>query len=149
MRKLLLAFVLLLLVVACKKNDDLAPDAATAVSGTYQLTLFGQDLGDGAGYKEYVLPFTNASGATISGSITASRSDANTITLTSLLKQTGSADNNQNMGQATLQKNGSSYDMLDKSTKVGTIDGSTIVFDVPTTVTATNKTGRVVLKGKK
>ena len=148
MKKLLFVFMLSLLFTACKKNEDPAPDAATAVSGTYPLTLFGQDPGDGTGYVEYPLPLTNA-GVTLSGTMTVTRDDANTVTLAASLKQTGTADNSQTLGQVTLQKSGSSYDMLDNTVKVGTIDGTNISLDVTIPASGTMSAGRIVFKGKK
>ncbi|WP_420149937.1 hypothetical protein [Spirosoma sp.] len=149
MKNLILILFVTVVFTACKKNDDPAPDAATAVAGTYALTLFGQDTGDGTGYEEYELPVVSGGTTLLSGTMTASRDDANTITLAVSLKQAGQADDNQTLGQVTLQKSGSGYDMLDNSSKVGTIDGTNVLLDVSIPASGTLAAGRFVFKGKK
>ncbi|MBD2753441.1 hypothetical protein [Spirosoma validum] len=149
--KYLLCLFIALTFVACKKNEEAAPDAGATVAGTYQMTLIG--ITDATGYKEITVttPPTTATGV-----ITAVRTDANSVNLTARAAVATSPTSTtyavyefNNPIPVTLQQNGSSYDMLYSGTKIGTADGTTIGIDITQPASGTTIANRTVLKGKK
>ncbi|MBD2700864.1 hypothetical protein IC229_09455 [Spirosoma sp. BT702] len=155
MKKILLGCLLALTIVACKKSADAEPEAGATVAGSYQMTLFGLDNGDGKGYSESPLPITTGP-ITGSGTITTVRKDASSIDLSAKLAITQNGSTSLIIYPATstsvpvtLQKSGSSYDMMSNGTKIGTADGSTISIDITSPASGTLKSQRVVFKGKK
>ncbi|GAB3994017.1 hypothetical protein GCM10028807_30770 [Spirosoma daeguense] len=156
MKNFTVVCLLLLAVVACKKEEEAAPEAGATVAGTYQLTLFGLDNGAGAGYSEATLPVTTGP-VTGSGTVSAVRKDASNVEISAKLSITQNGSTNLIIFPAppavsmpvTLQKSGSSYDMLNNGAKVGTTDGSTISIDITSPASGTTKAQRVVFKGKK
>lgn len=122
-----LIFLATLLLAACAKKQDVTPDPASTVAGTYPLTYVRSDS---AGVKlyEYTLPYTAGSN-TLSGTMTARRDSATVIFLTQTIKVTGYSDQTSVIGSVRLQANGSGYDMYLSNQKIGTADGTTLSID--------------------
>lgn len=138
MKKLIILFFVVLAFVGCSKKDDPAPDAATAVSGTYKMSKLT------SGGQTISLPITDpTTKKTYSGIVTAVRKTATSVNITVTFQETGVADDSQELGDVELSKNGSSYDMMSSNVKVGTIDGKTFNLDV------TDGTDRTVIIASK
>lgn len=154
MKNLLLGLFILLAFTACKKNEDATPDAGATVAGSYQMTALGID--QGAGYNEIALPATTPP-ITGTGIITTTRTDANNINLSAIVTLYQSTSvltltyppAPATTVPVTLQKNGTSYDMMSNGSKLGTADGTNIAVDITVPASGTNPAGRVVFKGKK
>jgi hypothetical protein len=112
-----------LAIAACSKKNDVAPDPATLVAGTYEMTNLRLDS---AGVSLY--NFTLPSGS-VSGTITARRDSATVVYTTYTIKQTGANDFNDTFGQLKLQGSASPYDIYYGANKVGTTDGKTFTID--------------------
>ncbi|RYC66719.1 hypothetical protein [Spirosoma sordidisoli] len=146
MKYALLLFAILLLA-ACAKKQDVLPDPAATVAGTYPLTYVRSDS---AGVKlyEYNLPYT-AGTNTLSGTIVARRDSAAVIFLTQTIKATGYSDQTSVIGSVRLQANGSGYDMYLSSQKIGTANGTTLSIDEQQTDPATGTVYHDWITGRK
>ncbi|CCH03501.1 hypothetical protein FAES_pFAES01007 (plasmid) [Fibrella aestuarina BUZ 2] len=145
--KYVLTLLAAILLAACAKKQDVTPDPATTVAGTYPLTYVRSDS---AGIKlyEYNLPYTAGSN-TLSGTLTARRDSAAVIFLTQTIKATGYSDQTSVIGSVRLQSNGSGYDMYMSNQKIGTADGTTLNIDEQQTDPATGTVYRDRITGRK
>lgn len=127
MKRLLYLSLFVALTTACSKNTtDVAPDAATTIVGTYEVSTLSQ-TGAGASMT-YALPLTTTSNGvtvTLSGQIGVVKKTESTVGMTLTLKTTGQPDNNQDIG--TLEIKGT--DLYSGTTKVGTADGTNLSLD--------------------
>lgn len=154
MKNLILLCLFALALTACKKSEDAAPEAGATVAGSYSMTLFGLDIGNG--YNEVALP-ANTPPTTASGIITSVRKDANNVELSAkvTLVQSGTTvivaypPAPLVSIPATLQVSSTGYDMINGGTKIGTADGTTISIDIAIPASGTTKAQRYVFKGKK
>lgn len=123
----LLSLAIVVVISACSKKSDPAPDLASQVAGTYEMTNIRYDSA-GTSIYNYALPLTVGT-QTLSGSIVARRDSASVIYVTYTIKQTGKSDYNDTFGQLKLQGTIAPYDIYYNTTKVGTTDGKTLTID--------------------
>ncbi|WP_375448455.1 hypothetical protein [uncultured Fibrella sp.] len=131
-------------IAACgKKGDDVTPDAASAVAGTYEVSSLKQTSAGGTSIT-YTLPTSATSGSvvtTLSGQLATTRQTATTIGVVFLIKATGQADAPNDLG--TFEVKGS--DLYNANTKVGTADGTALNLDV----TDSKGTRSIIISKKK
>lgn len=114
---------------ACKKNNDVAPDPAATVSGTYTLTSFlYRESSDSINLP--TLPYT-AQGGTISGTVAVVKNKTpNFINMTLTLKATGQTDSTLPLDSVEVRSNGSTYGLYYGTTSLGTADGNNLNINV-------------------
>lgn len=143
MKKLFSILAILIFLAGCSKKDDaVAPDAGSAVAGTYNVSRLEVDAAGTANDSKLALPVTNA-GITVSATINATRKTEKTIGLLLTLKITGQPDDSDDFGEVEVRANGSNYDLFEGTGKVGTVVGNTLTID------ATDSGTRVIIVGTK
>lgn len=113
MKNIGIAILLLLAMTSCLPDKIGKKDPEPELAGTYQMTSFNFN-------NNPVIPKQGSSGSVI---VVKDSDTQISVTLSTTINgQTKSAD----LGSASISKSsGSSYDILDGSTRVGSIDGTT------------------------
>ena len=143
MKKLLTTLSVVFLLAGCSKKDDaVAPDAASAVVGTYNVSRLEIDAPGTANDSKLALPVTNA-GVTASATLVATRKTEKTVSLLFTQKTTSKPDTPTDFGEVEVRANGSNYDVYEGTDKVGTVVGNTFTIDV------TDSGTRIIIIGTK
>ena len=157
MKRILLTIFLPLLLLACStKNDDPAPDAGTAVSGTYELRRSVKLENNNTVY-DYRFPST-AGTTTQSGTLTISRSSATTVyvevTLQVQQPNKTPATSTTTFGKMEVKSAATGYELSqfntnNKKTASGTGNGSDMTIELSDTYEPTMTTTRYIVEAKR
>ena len=154
---MLLTLSLPLLFLACStKNDDPAPDAGTAVSGTYELRRSVKIENDNTIY-DYKFPTTSGT-VTQSGTLTISRSSATAVyvevTLQVQQPNKAPATSTTTFGKMDVKSAATGYELSQFSTNnqktaSGTGNGSDMTIELSDTYLPTMTTTRYIVEAKR
>ncbi|MBO0947265.1 hypothetical protein [Fibrella forsythiae] len=142
--KKVIYLLLFVTIAACGKKgtDTVAPDAASTVAGTYEVSSLRQTSSGGTSVT-FTLPTSTTNAGvvtTLSGQLTTTKKTSTTVGIVFLLKATGQADSPTDLG--TFEVKGS--DLYSGTTKTGTADGTNLNLDV-----TDSKGTRAVIVSKK
>ncbi|AQG78126.1 hypothetical protein [Spirosoma montaniterrae] len=118
MKNFLIAFLLLFTVAACLPNRD-KDDPEPELAGTYNLTSFRVNN------QEFITANTG-----VTGTIVVTRPSDTRISLTLSLRGNGQTQTD-NLGEIEIRKaSGRNYDMYESGTRLGSINGTDLNFDI-------------------
>ncbi|MBC8153918.1 MAG: hypothetical protein H7Z72_13495 [Bacteroidetes bacterium] len=153
MKKALFALWLPLSLLACStKNDVPRPDAATVISGEYQLNRTASFSNDQPGY-DIILP-QKVGNNTRTGTLMVTRNAASVVSVSLVQRINGTAGNTTTFGKMDVKAAGSGYalsryDSDKQQTGTGTADGTAITIEFSDTYSPTMTTTRYVLEAKR
>lgn len=141
--KRLLIYLPMLLLTACGRETDPGPQ----IAGTYEMTHYTTPGPNGVGTVTYVFPYTNPQNNQVyTGSVNVVRQTDSRIGVVYTIGIKGRAQVADSL-QLSVRLSGGKFDLLDGSTKVGTVDGTNFDYDSRTQI-GTN-TLQFVIKAKK
>ncbi|GAA4412936.1 hypothetical protein GCM10023187_40650 [Nibrella viscosa] len=148
MKKLLYLLFVPLTFTACKKDSEADPDPGARVAGTYQVSYISQEV-TGTPKVELSLPVVVGGQTIASGTATVTRKSENFIDGNLVVKVQGNPDQAVPLTNVEVKRNGSTYDLLLGTNKIGTADGTNLDVDISQPASGTSPAIRLTFKAKK